>query len=436
MRLLSEAVTAARYGPATAAHVQSSAAALQELAALVSVGSELTGVRPLHVRVSHFDHGAFLSNQLFSVSVLPVSGRTVQLPPDPVRGPSPPATLLGGGGSATVVEPLVLAVVPNHTVEVQIEVVLTALWTLLGRQGLVHELRGGDVSGLDTRAKEADARAELAVQDAVRTRGWRAAAAALRDRSRAAGRPLRVHYDPVLFDADALRARAPVLRRVYNEMPQVRDEIDKVATLLSTTLTVVGAGSQKVSAFARQLLDVGEHRTFLAHAARDAFVCGNGYLSIGAALDEDMQLLRPELTTLVAEDVAVVTHGDREVRHEPVMHLRGAEQIGSAYGVSILEPFVQLLNGQEVFQQTITSHEAWIRAGTPDSWLKAGEGSLGFANRMLPVVAERAAALLGGTTGIMTVPPSDLYFPGHVRMEPAAEGLTMHDPDADPNPGP
>ncbi len=135
MRLLSEAVTAARYGPATAAHVQSSAAALQELAALVSVGSELTGVRPLHVRVSHFDHGAFLSNQLFSVSVLPVSGRTVQLPPDPVRGPSPPATLLGGGGSATVVEPLVLAVVPNHTVEVQIEVVLTVLATLLARLG-------------------------------------------------------------------------------------------------------------------------------------------------------------------------------------------------------------------------------------------------------------------------------------------------------------
>lgn len=181
---------------------------------------------------------------------------------------------------------------------------------------------------------------------------------ALRDRSQAAGRPLTVHYDPVLFDAGALRVRAPVLRRVYNEMPQVQREIDKVATLLSRTLMLVGAGSQRASAVARQALDVGEHRTFLAHVVRDAFVCGNGYLSFGAVPGDDMHLLRPELTTLVAEDVAVVVHGDREVRHEPVMHVRGAEQVGSTYGVSVLEPFVQLLHEKELYQVTITRQEA------------------------------------------------------------------------------
>jgi len=67
--------------------------------------------------------------------------------------------------------------------------------------------------------------------------------------------------------------------------------------------------------------------------------------------------------------------------------------------------------------------------------LERGEGSVGLANRMLPVLEERAAALFGGTTGIRTAVPGDLYFPGQVRMEPAAEGLTMHDPDADPGPG-
>jgi len=435
VRLLSESVAGARYGRATADHVQGSVAALRELVGLVSAVPEPADGRALYVRLSHFDHGAFLSNQLFSVTVFPVSGRTVRLPRDPVQGSFPPAMLLGGGGAGTVEEPLVLAVIPNHTVEIQIEVVLTALATLLARQSLVLKLRGGDIAGLDTKAQEVDARAELAVQDAMRTRGWRAAAVALRDRSRAAGRPLSVRYDPVLFDAGALRVRAPVLRRVYNEMPQVRGEIDKVATLLSRTLMLVGAGSQQASAIARQVLDVGEHRTFLAHVVRDAFVCGNGYLSYGTVPGDDMRLLRPEFTTLVAEDVAMVMHGNREVRHEPVMHVRGAEQVGSTYGVSVLEPFVQLLNEKEQFQGAITGQEAWRRGGAPADVLERGEGSVGLANRMLPVLEERAAALFGGTTGIRTAVPGDLYFPGQVRMEPAAEGLTMHDPDADPGPG-
>lgn len=167
VRLLSESVTGARYGRATADHVQGSVAALRELVGLVSAVPEPADGRALYVRLSHFDHGAFLSNQLFSVTVFPVSGRTVRLPRDPVQGSFPPAMLLGGGGAGTVEEPLVLAVIPNHTVEIQIEVVLTALATLLARQSLVLKLRGGDIAGLDTKAQEVDAWAELAVQDAL-----------------------------------------------------------------------------------------------------------------------------------------------------------------------------------------------------------------------------------------------------------------------------
>jgi hypothetical protein len=78
-----------------------------------------------------------------------------------------------------------------------------------------------------------------------------------------------VTYSPILMNAADLALRTPILRRVYNEMPEIRNAIDKVATMLSQSLMTVGGGSEQVAAFARDLLDVGSTRTYLAHLARD-----------------------------------------------------------------------------------------------------------------------------------------------------------------------
>lgn len=137
-----------------------------------------------------------------------------------------PAVLLRDPYTATPDEPFVYAVVPNHPADVQVETVLSTLAQMLARSQLVDVARKHGVTDLDRQAREVDRQAHEAVQDAMRARGWPAAAEALQARSAAAGRPLVVRYDPIAFDESGLRRRVPVLRHVYNAMPEARVVID------------------------------------------------------------------------------------------------------------------------------------------------------------------------------------------------------------------
>jgi hypothetical protein len=64
-KLISKVGLDGGYGEATTAHVAASASALTELAQLVTANSGGRGSRRLCVRLSHFEHGAFLSPLLF-----------------------------------------------------------------------------------------------------------------------------------------------------------------------------------------------------------------------------------------------------------------------------------------------------------------------------------------------------------------------------------
>jgi len=74
MRLLNEETLGAGYGHATDAHVRASAATLDELAGLATADFGGAGARPLFVRLSHIEHGGFLSNQLFCFGLQPSNG--------------------------------------------------------------------------------------------------------------------------------------------------------------------------------------------------------------------------------------------------------------------------------------------------------------------------------------------------------------------------
>lgn len=282
MKFVSDAGPDAGYGAVTAPHMVASASALTELARLASGAPGPPGSRVLHVRLAHFEHKAALSLQLFVFSVLPAVSEPVIIPMPPGLPARPPAAGLLPPDKATEQQPLTFAVTINHPVRVQVEHVLATLAMLAARQeltsaGALH------VAEIDVQAAEVDTRATTAIRDTLRSQGWRAAAQAISARAAAAGLPLAVTYAPTLMEPRDLALRAPILRRVYNEMPEVRLAVDKAATLLSQSLTTVGGGSEQVASFARDLLDVGSTRTYLAHLARDAFVCGNGYLSFGTA---------------------------------------------------------------------------------------------------------------------------------------------------------
>ena len=93
-------------------------------------------------------------------------------------------------------DPLIYAVIANHSVPVQIEHTLAMLAMLVARQELVSG-GGLDIPEIDRLAAEVDTRASTTVRDTLRSQGWRAAAQAISARSAAAGLPLAVTYSPL-----------------------------------------------------------------------------------------------------------------------------------------------------------------------------------------------------------------------------------------------
>ena len=425
MKLITDLGPDAGYSSVTAPHMAASPAALTELARLTTADPGPRGARPLHVRLSHFEHGAALSLQLFGFSVLPATGEPVIRPTPPGMAARPPAAGLRPPEAVSAEHPLIYAVIANHSVPVQIEHTLAMLATLVARQELISAGKDLNVPEIDRVAAEVDTRATTAVTDMLRSQGWRAAAQAISARSAAAGLPLAVTYSPVLMDAGDLALRAPILRRVYNEMPEIRSAIDKVATTLSQSLMTIGGDSERVAAFARNLLDAGSSRTYLAHLARDAFVCGNGYLSFGTVPDEDIRLLPPEQVMILNPDTVRVTEGSNHVIHSPVMHITGAEQQDSPYGLSILEPFVHLQTEREIMQETLETAQAWNQIPVPETARTWALGNIPLARRRLKDIENKIAATLGASANLQVQPPADLYFPGYELMAPAAAGLLL-----------
>jgi hypothetical protein len=440
MKLISDVGPGGGYGDVTGAHMAASASALTELARVATADFSQRDARPLYVRLSHFEHGAFLSPLLFGFWVLSTTGELVTRPTPPrMEGRPPlPAAHLRSVDAASPEHPSIYAVVANHPVPVQIEHTLAALSSLVARQEFVGAGISDVVTEIDRLTAEVDTRAITVVTDTLRSQGWRAAAEAVRARSEAAGLPLVVMYDPVLMDQVTLALRAPILRRIYNELPAVREAVDKVATIHSQGLKTVGVGSERAAAFARDLLDVGSTRTYLAHLARDAFVCGNGFLAFGAVPDEDIRLLPPELVRIlepVGPGILSVAVGDAGVIHKPVLHVTGAEQRESSYGLSVLEPFVQVQCEREVMLDLLEVAKAWDRPDVPELYRSDALKKVPLARRVLASLESKVVTMLGGPRTLRVQPPADLYFPGYEGMAPVANGLSMVTGEADAGTG-
>lgn len=197
MKLISDLGPSAGYGSVTASHLAASAAAMTELARLATADAAgQRGSRPLFVQLSHIEHGAALSLQLFGFPVLPATGEPITRPANPFLGEQPPAAGLRAPDATSAADPLIYAVVANHSVPAQIEHTLAMLAAQVGRQELISAEGRANVPEIDRLAAAADTRATTAVADILRSQGWRAAAQAVSARSAAAGLPLAVTYSP------------------------------------------------------------------------------------------------------------------------------------------------------------------------------------------------------------------------------------------------
>ena len=226
------------------------------------------------------------------------------------------------------------------------------------------------------------------------------------------------------MDASALALRAPILRHVYNEIPEIRTAIDKVATMLSQGLMTVGGGSERVAAFAGTCSTSAPHGpTWLTlpatHSSAGTVTCHSERSQTG------LRLLPPEKVTILDSETVQLADGGTDVIHTSVMHMTGAEQQGSLYGLSVLEPFVQLRDERETFQASIEMAKTWSQIPAPEYARAWALGNVPLARRRLKDIDDKITATLGGTTHLEVEPPADLYFPGHELMAPAAAGLSL-----------
>lgn len=402
--------------------------ALNELASLISTSAseDPTGQ---HVRLALFDHGSCLNQLLFGFAVHAGLGKTVTPPASPLL-PPPVAEHLIQGPAATADHPLIYAVVANHPIEIQIQHTIAFLARLVARRTITQRGLSEVISEIDSVASQVDAEADKEVADLLRAEGWRAAARAVRVRAEASGRALVVSSSVPLFTEAQLKLQIPIVRRVYNESEQIRGAIDILATMMSQGMMLVGGGSAEVAGFARDHLDLGLNRTFMAHVVRDAFVCGNGYLVLGPVPDEDMRLLLPESVTIrddgCYEEVTmsgIVVH-----RGKYVLHVKGASQAHSRYGVSLLEPFVMLQAQREIAEGIIQRAVEWDNDAVPTEARRHAQNMWPLGDRILAQVELDTDAILGpvlATNSLHVDVPDPLFFKGFEDLQPAAKGIAI-----------
>jgi hypothetical protein len=193
-------------------------------------------------------------------------------------------------------------------------------------------------------------------------------------------------------------------------------------------MTTVGGGSAEVARFAQDHLDLGLSRSYLAHLARDALVCGNGYLSYGSVPDEDTRLLLPENVTISTDGSYVERTSDGDVTHRRVIHIKGATQPESPYGLGILEPLIVFQVQKEQALHWIDRAHIWQAEGVPAEHVKWALNLVPLANRTLATVDDRTREILGpvyAKNALKVRVPDDLYLKGAEVIGPAARAISM-----------
>lgn len=393
------------------AHISSSAKALDELANLISAPAGIGHGQPQLVKFGSVDHGGFLNPMLYGFSMQYVS----------------PEGEVGGDGA----DPgeVLYAVVINQKLDVQIRTALESVTNLLYRRELIKSVKAteGRLQDLLAAASRADRQTSAGLDDQFRGSDWRTVARQIRERAIAAGISLQVEFTSPLLTPSVVRDRAPALRRVYNEFPIARDAVDRVAAALSQGLTVAGDNVPEAAMhLAQELLDVGQVRTYLAHLARDAFVCGNGYLDMRMPA-MGLRLLRPEDVEHLASGALKIT--DRSSRAEvttpstAIMHMPALRQPGSEVGLSGLEPLLVMQVQQDVVDSVVAE-------GVPVALAQGSEEARAWVREVETHAAQtradnerRAVELLAVGPRTLPDPPADLYFPAQTLMQPASPPL-------------
>jgi hypothetical protein len=207
----------------------------------------------------------------------------------------------------------------------------------------------------------------------------------------------------------------PLLRQAYNEIEAAREAIDKQVSMIggNDPRLTGGALSQAEDAkLSRHLASLGI-RQWTSQTARDALVCGNGYLATAAGSSPSLYALRPEDVEIENDNYLV----RGEAVTDPVAHIRGIDQFGSRYGISLLEPFLAEYRTRRTFSEAASFAQRVVREYPADSdEYRWAESTIELAARSFEASDERLRALLRFPREWLNTAREGLYFPGQELM--------------------
>lgn len=381
-------------------HVDEAVSALERIARHVS--AEKSGTILLNVSIRHFRWDPLIARNLFGFHVYDFDDAGEWVDPFDAEAA------------------LAYGIAVNQSVEIQQEVVLVFLLQTAFRQQRQRKSReaGEGIERIDLQMMEEDLRAKREIGDRLRY-GWKAAAETVRSRVLDAGFALRIRYEPDLIgDRQALVRRIPQFRRLYNEIPDVRNVIDKMVSMAGgdDPRLAAGGGSSEVRDWLQQQQRLWRLRNYQNQALRDAEVVGNGYLAFQLEEPAGPFNLRPEEVVASPEGDFSLTDGRTFARRD-VIHIRGSRQLRSHYGVSILEPLLPCLRSLDIFGAARATAVTILESGRADSKAEGwARGTTALANRNEQDQHKRIRDVLWFPLNHLPDPVPNLYFKGHEEL--------------------
>lgn len=314
--------------------------------------------------------------------------------------------LLGNADEVTAV------LIANQPLPLVREVVLRFFIDLIERSGPVQDVAEGrrDLGDLPSMISASEAETGLVAWESLAD-DWTRAIEVVKARAAANGFTLSVRHTASMFaHRDDLTRRIPALKRLYRQEPRVRRWVDHIVASSSPGELVVRGGHEGIRLKIQQQTALTAIPQMLAQAVRDAYVCGNGFVAPEmVGLDMGARCYRPE-TTEVLPDGSISTPGPDGAQHKidgPVMHLRGAEQLDSSYGVSALEPFLNILEERRVIAESRA-----LQAATPAHLQDRFERADAVSGLMEQALEQRILDLTGVIEQLPRQIPPDLYLAG------------------------
>jgi hypothetical protein len=143
-------------------------------------------------------------------------------------------------------------------------------------------------------------------------------------------------------------------------------------------------------------------------------------MSVDVLAMSPVRNLPPESTYIVDDSHFVVEDDDGSERHfnAGVVHIRGVEQLDSAYGISPLEAFLPYLMTLRVLERAASAADQMLQTNPapPTEIQEWARVTIEQKTRVEVAAAESVRGLMAAFVPNLPEPPSDLYFDGYEFM--------------------